>query len=267
MSNDLDKPRQGIQSIEVGARLLRALANSGRPTMLRDLAKDAGMPAAKAHRYLVSFVRMGLVEQDPASSRYALGPFALELGLACLGRLDPVRIAGPILDELCEAIQETVALAVWGNRGPTIVRLAEPPGPINVTLRAGTVLPLTTSATGRAFSAFLRSPALKRIADDEMKSLAAATPGLTLAELKRDFEASQSEAKENGVGRASGSLSPGVNGFSAPVFDYTGEMVAAVTTLGAVGHLDSRVDSAPITALKGAAEQLSSLLGHAATPL
>ena len=32
--------------------------------MLRDLAKSAGMPAAKAHRYLVSFMRMGLVEQD-----------------------------------------------------------------------------------------------------------------------------------------------------------------------------------------------------------
>jgi DNA-binding IclR family transcriptional regulator len=264
MSNDLDKPRQGIQSIEVGARLLRALATSGRPTMLRDLARDAGMPAAKAHRYLVSFVRMGLVEQDPASSRYALGPFALELGLACLGRLDPVRIAGPILDELCEAIHETVALAVWGNRGPTIVRLTEPPGPITVTLRAGTVLPLTTSATGRTFASFLRSPALKRIAEDEMKNLAL-NSGTSLAELKRDFEASQIEARANGVGHVSGSLSPVVNGFSAPVFDYTGEMVAAITTLGAIGHLDIRMDSAPITALKAAADQLSSLLGHTST--
>ena len=153
----------------------------------------------------------------------------------------------------------------WGNRGPTIVRLAEPPGPVNVTLRAGTVLPLTTSATGRAFACFLRSPGLKRIAEEEMKSLAA-MPRTTLAELKRDFEASQAEAKKNGVGCASGSLSPGVNGFSAPVFDYTGEMVAAITTLGAVGHLDSGSDSAAIAALKTAAEQLSSLLGHTTSP-
>ncbi|WP_186409176.1 helix-turn-helix domain-containing protein, partial [Candidatus Accumulibacter aalborgensis] len=49
------KQRQGIQSIEVGTRLLRALAAHGRPMMLRDVARNAGMPAAKAHRYLVSF--------------------------------------------------------------------------------------------------------------------------------------------------------------------------------------------------------------------
>jgi hypothetical protein len=96
------KQRQGIQSIEVGTRLLRALAANGRAMMLRDIARNAGMPAAKAHRYLVSFMRMGLVEQDANTGRYDLGEFALELGLASLARLDPVRLAGPVLDDLCE---------------------------------------------------------------------------------------------------------------------------------------------------------------------
>jgi DNA-binding IclR family transcriptional regulator len=56
--------RQGVQSIEVGVPLLQALAEHGAPMMLRDLALRTGMPAAKAHRYLVSFVRTGLVVQD-----------------------------------------------------------------------------------------------------------------------------------------------------------------------------------------------------------
>ncbi|MBN8520188.1 MAG: helix-turn-helix domain-containing protein [Candidatus Accumulibacter sp.] len=47
------KQRQGIQSIEVGTRLLRALAAGRRAMMLRDIARNAGMPAAKAHRYTV----------------------------------------------------------------------------------------------------------------------------------------------------------------------------------------------------------------------
>jgi len=63
------KQRQGIQSIEVGTRLLRALAAHGRAMMLRDVARHAGMPPAKAHRYLVSFMRMGLVEQDANTGR------------------------------------------------------------------------------------------------------------------------------------------------------------------------------------------------------
>ena len=43
-----EKERRGIQSIEVGGQLLLALAAHGRPMPLRDLAKAAGMPAAKA---------------------------------------------------------------------------------------------------------------------------------------------------------------------------------------------------------------------------
>lgn len=57
----MDKTRAGIQSVEVGHALLEALARARGPLMLRDLAAAAGMRAAKAHRYLVSFQRLGLV--------------------------------------------------------------------------------------------------------------------------------------------------------------------------------------------------------------
>ena len=83
----MSKERRGIQSIEVGGRLLRALAQSGEPMMLRDLARQAGMPPAKAHPYLVSFSRLGLIEQDQATGRYEFGALALELGLVSLRRL------------------------------------------------------------------------------------------------------------------------------------------------------------------------------------
>ena len=61
--------------------------------MLKVVAASAGMSAAKAHRYLVSFQRLGLVTQDPRTARYDLGPAALKLGLASLTRLDGVRMA------------------------------------------------------------------------------------------------------------------------------------------------------------------------------
>jgi DNA-binding IclR family transcriptional regulator len=70
----MDKERAGIQSVEVGFALLEALTRARGPQMLKDLASDAGMSAAKAHRYLVSFQRIGLVTQDARTSRYDLGP-------------------------------------------------------------------------------------------------------------------------------------------------------------------------------------------------
>lgn len=256
-----DKQRQGIQSIEVGARLLRALAAHGRPMMLRDLARNAGMPAAKAHRYLVSYMRMGLVEQDGNTGRYDLGAFSLELGLASLSRLDPVRLGGPILEDLCERIGETVALAMLGNHGATIVRWVEAGGPITVTLRTGTVLPLTRSATGRAFLAYCRAPFMKKLLERELSSNSAET-GVSVGTQIRDLIPIVDEIRLHGISRASGSLTPGINGFSAPVFDHSGHMVAAVTSLGAIGHFDTEWNSPLAFAIKEAALALSLRLGH-----
>ena len=256
--------RQGIQSIEVGFRLLRVLSGASRPMMLRDIAKSAGMPAAKAHRYMISFMRIGIVEQDSASGRYDLGSYALDIGLSGLGRLDPVRLAGPILENLCEEIQETVALAVWGNHGATIVRIVDAGGPITITLRAGTVLPLCKSATGRAFAAFFRSPFLKRMLDDELRDLSTSSK-MSVTTVRRQFERTLTEIRQQGISRATGSLTPGINGFSAPVFDHTGRMVAAITSLGSVGEFNVEWDCTLAKAMRAAAGNLSRRLGHGST--
>src|SRR5665213_83784 len=100
--------RQGIQSIEVGVRLLQALATHRHAMMLRDLALAADMSAAKAHRYLVSFIRMGLIEQDGSTGRYDLGSFALRLGLVALGRLDAFELARKVLAELRDQLDQTM---------------------------------------------------------------------------------------------------------------------------------------------------------------
>jgi len=252
--------RQGIQSIEVGFRLLDVLASNGRPMMLRDIARGAGMPAAKAHRYMVSFMRTGMIEQDSGSGRYLLGSYALDVGLSALGRLDPVRLAGHILENLCEDIQETVALAVWGNRGATIVRIFDSGAPITITLRAGTVLPLCKSATGQAFAAFFRSPFLKQMLDQELREISEGSK-IAITAARRQLEKTLTEIRRHGISRASGSLTPGINGFSAPVFDHSGMMVAAITSLGAVGEFSVEWDSPVAKAMLAAAGDLSRKLG------
>ena len=263
--SEAPRQRQGIQSIEVGGRLLRALARNGRSMMLRDVARTAGMPAAKARRYLVSFMRMGLVEQDANTGRYDLGEFALELGLASLARLDPVRAAGPVLDDFCERIGETVALAMWGNHGATCVRWVEAGGPVTITLRTGVVLPLTSSATGLAFAAFYRSPYLKKMLESEILATAQArgmAPDDVLASLTEQLD----EIRRHGLSRASGSVTPGINGFSAPVFDHRGHMVAALTSLGIIGNFEMDWDSPMALATREAAATLSRRLGYRGVP-
>ena len=56
MAADTDLTQRGIQSIEVGGQVLRALVHCGRPMALNDLAFEAGMAPARAHPYLMSRV-------------------------------------------------------------------------------------------------------------------------------------------------------------------------------------------------------------------
>lgn len=123
----MEKTRAGIQSVEVGFGLLDVLARATSPLMLRDLALAACMSAAKAHRYLVSFQRLRLVMQDANTTLYDFGPAALALGLASLSRIDAVKLARGRIVGLMLEIGHTLALAVWGKHGPTIVHWEESP--------------------------------------------------------------------------------------------------------------------------------------------
>ncbi len=261
--------RAGIQSVEVGFSLLQVLAASGGPLMLRDLAAAAGMNAAKAHRYLVSFQRLALVVQDAGTTRYDLGPAALKLGLASLARLDSVKLARQRIGPLMEDIGQTLALAVWGNQGPTMVHWEESPQAITVNLRLGDVMPLLSSATGLCFLAFMglgRKTSGNRLAlllKDEMARTQKAgrkdVPS-TMAEVTKTLE----EIRQRGIGRVVNTLMPGVAGFCAPVFDADGHMVLGMVALGSLANFDSAWEGQVAKPLKAAAAQLSADLGFVA---
>ena len=248
--------QRGIQSIEVGGQLLHALADWGRPMALKDLAGAAGMAPAKAHPYLVSLGKIGLVEQDKASGRYGLGPLALQLGLMSLQQADPVRIATPLIEALAWQHGHTVALAVWGSHGPTIVRLAESPAAVHVNMRHGTVFSITGTASGQLYAAHL-GEAARPLYEAERRAVAGALP--TWEQFDRSTLA---EVRTQGLSRSEGAVVPGVSALSAPVFDHRGTIVLALTAIGPSASLDSHWDGTLANALRGAAATISARLGH-----
>lgn len=256
------KERAGIQSVEVGFGLLEALSLAPGPLMLRDLAAAAGMNAAKAHRYLVSFQRLRLVAQDAVSTRYDLGPAALKLGLASLSRLDAVRLARERIGVLREQIGHTVALAVWANRGPTIVHWEESPQAITVNLRLGDVMPLLSSATGRCFAAFVSRDAIASRLKEEV-ALAQKQGRTDVPASMTEVRALLDEVRQRGAARVLGTLLPGIAAFCVPVFDSDGHIELGLVALGPAGTFDAEWGGAVDRPLRAAARQLSSDLGYA----
>ena len=253
--------QRGIQSIEVGGTLLQALVDAGAPLPLRELARRAGMTSAKAHPYLVSFGKLKLIEQDPITGYYALGPFALQLGLISLQLLSPVRIAIPAITALGETIGHTVALAVLGSNGPTIVYIHESRRPIHVNMRAGTVMSTVNTATGRVFSAYLPPKIAQHFVARELKDSAVIAQE-TARMSKAAFDALTAEVREHGLARTAGEAQSGINAFSAPVFDANGAIALAVTTLGPAGSFDVAWDGDLARQVRACALEISARLGY-----
>ncbi|KQV81295.1 IclR family transcriptional regulator [Rhizobacter sp. Root1221] len=260
-----DPGQRAVQSIEVGGRLLLALAAHHGPMNLKDLAAQAGLTPARAHPYLVSFGKLGLIEQDKATGRYALGPSALQVGLASLSQLDPVRVAGPVAEDLASSTGFAVALALWGNLGPTVVRMIEARQPLLVAMRSGTVMSILGTATGRAFAGALPEKRVVRASPGAVGDEPGQAIAFSAAELKVLRQARQ-DLSAHGLVRAEGRPIPGVNAFSAPAFDHEGQPAIVITTLGHQDHFPSDWNSSVADAVRAAAAQISRGLGWQGSP-
>ncbi|WP_087751019.1 IclR family transcriptional regulator [Paraburkholderia caledonica] len=260
-----EKLRSGIQSIEVGFRLLDVLTREPRAMMLRDLAQRAGMSPAKAHRYLVSFLRLGVVSQDPLSGRYELGGFALQLGLARLARVDGVKLARIALAELRDRLDLTVGIAVWGNQGPTMVHWMESSHPAKASLKLGDVMPLLSSATGLLFAAYLPAGKTGAMLERELADTRRSSH-LGVPRTREEVERVLADVREHEAARVEGMLLPTIHAFCMPVFDSTGELALGLVALGHEGAFDIGWGGEIDTALRECAQKLSYELGYSPTP-
>jgi len=215
-----DAPRKGVQSVDVSGALLVAMMELGRPSPLKDIAATAGMPPAKAHRYMTSLGRIGIVMQHRTSGLYGLGPMALKLGLAAIAQHDIIDRATEVLQKLCDHLATSGHLAVWSDRGSVIIRTAHGGPPVISPLGTGTVLPMLRSATGRIFLAFMPEAATKDIVAAERKLMK-----MSRAEAGAIVEA----VRHTGHALLHGKLIPGLCALAMPVFHHDGTLACSIT--------------------------------------
>lgn len=261
MSEELEG-KHGVQSLEVGMSILKAMAAGRRSMMLKDIAAAAGMSPSKVHRYLVSLIRSGLVEQDRLTSRYDLGPFALNLGLVALDRVDRIRLGLAAIADLRDATNETTSLAVWSDSGPVIVRWERPRRPVTVNVVTGTSLSLLSSAAGRVFAAWLPERQTEALMLKEIEA-GKVPPGVhTLAEAR----ALLGDVRARGMAVvSSGYYARGVEAAAAPVFNFKNEITMAIALVGVEGSMDLSAESPALAELGRAARELSQRLGASST--
>jgi DNA-binding IclR family transcriptional regulator len=250
------KASRGVQSIEVGGQLLKALTRSGRAMALKDLAQQAGMTPARAHPYLVSFGKLGLIEQDPDSGHYGLGSLSRQLGLISLQQVDPVRLCIAELPALAQKVGCTVSAAVWGAAGPVIIRVEQGPTAVHVAMRHGFPASLRHTGTGKVFAAFH---------DREDIEQALAQEGYANALDEPAFAQELEKIRSTGLAQVQDEFMPGLCALAVPVFDGFGRMAVAIAAIGPSRSLDINPMGAQAQAMLRTANALSARMGSVTT--
>ncbi|RKP47696.1 IclR family transcriptional regulator [Pararobbsia silviterrae] len=248
--------KQRVQSAETGAEVLKALAKLGPSASLSRISEYTDMAAAKVHRYLQAMIASGLAAQDKQTGRYQLGPEAVTIGLAALANIDVVGNVSDMLPELRDEIHHTCFLAVWGNHGPTIVRVVENVGQVTILTRVGAIMPLLTSATGLLFAAFLPPSERDPIARTEPQALQD-----QLHDPKSELSMRLERIRLDRRSAIQGLMVPGIGAMAVPIFDARMDVAAVVTVMGPEAVFDVSPDGPIATSLSNFGRAASVRLG------
>ncbi len=122
----LREPRYS-QSLERGLAILGCFTPK-RPILgIAEIAEDLGMSRSTTHRYVITLVALGYLEQG-ASRKYRLGLRVTDLGMSALNSTGLREHAHAYLDELRRRSSYTVSLGVLdGTEVLYIDRRAQPP--------------------------------------------------------------------------------------------------------------------------------------------
>jgi DNA-binding IclR family transcriptional regulator len=253
-------PRRGIQSIEIGTKILRVVRESPTPLQLKDISSRTGMAPSKVFRYLVSFVETGLLRQNPQNGRYDLGPFCLELGLSALGRIDEMDVLWDGLVRVTEELGRDAHFTVWSASGPMIARWKHGVTEIAIRVRDGAVLPLLSSATGRVWACYLPRTQTQALMTSEFEALAAQSRK-SIEDLHDYYDERISAVRMHGLSRADQEKRQGISALSGPIFNRSG-IAYAMTLLGPTGDIDLSYQGETAVKFRRVLEDLSKQLGQ-----
>lgn len=208
--------RGSLGTVRNAVVLLELLGEGPALQQLTDLAERSGMSVPTVHRLLRSLVLADLVEQDPRSSRYSLGPELVRLSHRYLARMPVLAALAPYLAQLRELVGATVEVHTLVRS--SIVAIDRVDGPDAGLYREPHAVggPLA-SAAGRLLAS--------RASDDIWEAALAAA-----AKKERELAASERHAWSTAAWLATPGVELGAPGqVSVPLTDAHGDVLAALS--------------------------------------
>ncbi len=228
---------------------------------ISEISRELGIHKSTAFRSLASLEARGLVRKDPLTRRYSVGPGILGPAGAYLSTVELHEKARPVMESLRSSTKETVSLYVPAGDRCVCIDRVESPLEVRRVIRIGDQVPLVAGSSGKVLLAYasdlVRRELLASVGGD-----GASPPDSDSGSL----EVQLAEIRERGVAVSHAERVPQVSSASAPIFDATGEVVAAITVSGPSSRFTGERVEAHAVLVKQAAMEISASMGYGLYP-
>ena len=238
--------------------VLEYLADSACSKDLGVISADLQMNKSTTYRFLATLCSLGYIVQNPENGRYALGPKIVWLASKYLEGIDLRAIARPFLETLVEKTRETVHLAILDNSEVVYIDKVDGMQPVKMASRIGGRMPAHSTGLGKALLAHLDEFHWQEyIAKVGLKTY---TPN-TIHD-PDEFIQHLRLIRERGYSIDNSENEAGIRCVAVPVFDHTGQTIAAISISGWSLTMTPSRDAELAKLAKCVAHELSERLGN-----
>ncbi|HEC08583.1 MAG TPA: IclR family transcriptional regulator [Acidimicrobiales bacterium] len=245
-----------LQSVTNALRILREFSYRDPVLGVSELARRLDLGKSTTHRLLTTLAAEGFVTQT-ASGQYRLGVTLWELGSLMVHSLELREVAHPVLEALRNQVNETVHLAVLDGNEVVYVDRFESAATLRMFSRLGNRMPAHSTSSGKAILAWSDPPVVARVIRAGLPKI---TPRTITAPTA--FEHALERARKVGFVVSVDESEPGVSSVGAPVFDFSGKVVAGVSVAGPGTRMRRGSLNRYGRSVRAAADEISRLMGH-----
>jgi IclR family pca regulon transcriptional regulator len=257
----LREPRYS-QSLERGLAILGCFTPK-RPVLgIADIADELGMSRSTTHRYVITLVALGYLEQG-ASRKYRLGLRVTDLGMSALNSTGLREHANPYLEELRQRTSYTTSLGVLDGTDVLYVdrvrSFRRGQNQAGLDLHPGSRLPAYCTAMGKLLLAYLPESSQR----DLLAAIKPTKRGPNTITSKKGLREELDQVHEAGFAVNDEELAAGLYAIAAPVRNEAREVVAAInlSAEGSMISLEEMVDALG-PHLISTADRISARLGY-----
>lgn len=217
-----------MQSVSRFAKILSCFTRDTPVLGITQISTQLGLPKTVVHRILGAMADAGLVEHATGSTKYRLGPAAIEMAFAAIGSPDIREVAMPVMVELQQRTGESVTLCVRSGIERTFIAQVESKFPVRMSVEIGQRYPLYAGASGKSILAQFPPEAL----DDYLAKVALAPITSNTITDPTALRHELTQIQHDGFAVSHGERDQWAASVAAPLFAGNGLVIGSMSVCG-----------------------------------